>query len=413
MAKLLNPITFKEFDGLRNTTAPERLSPADLQVAVNVDIDDSKRITRRTGRTSRLAGGMHSLWSDGAICLAVQGTTLCRINAEGASTYSKSVLRTGLTAGARMSFWSVAGVVYYANGFEKGVIQGGRHRSWGLDWPSGQPVASPIGGGLPAGRYQYALTFLREDGQESGTGLAGTIDLTEPGGIRFSSIPVSADPTVRQKALYLTATNGEILYRALVIDNADVAARYEGNALDLKMTLKTQFGMPPPAGHLVGYYRGHMLVAEGAALWNSEPYRHELFMLRKAFRVFPSDINLVAPVEDGVFIGADKTYFLSGASPDKWTLTTVAGYPAIPGTMSYVPAEGGEVGEGLPGRAIYWASPRGHCMGTNGGTFRNLTEARYSYPGAQRGAGIVRPLKGMHQYLAVLEGAGSAHNAYS
>lgn len=411
MAKLLEPITFKEFDGLRNTTAPERLGPADLQVAENVDIDDSKRITRRKGRTLRLSGSTHSLWSDGMICLAVQGDTLYRINADGAG-YSKTALRTGLTLGARMSYWSVAGVVYYANGFQKGVVQAGANRSWGIDLPSGQPMATPIGGALPPGRYLYAVTFLRNDRQESGTGLSGTIDLTSTGGILFSGIPVSADPTVTQKAIYLTSTNGEVLYRALLINNVDTTARYEGNAHDLKLVLNTQFGAPPPIGHMVGYLRGHMLVAQGNILWNSEAYRHELFMLRKAFRVFPADINLLAPVEDGVFIGADKTYFLSGTSPDKWSLITVAGYPAIPGTMGYVPAEQGLV-EGAAGRSVFWASPRGHCMGTNGGGFRNLTEARYSYPSAQRGAGIVRQSNGMNQYLAVLEGSGSAHNAYS
>lgn len=413
MAKLLDPVTFKEFDGLRNTTAPERLGTADLQVAVNVDLDDTKRITRRSGQTQRLTGSTHSLWSDGAICLAVQGATLHQISAAGAGSYTKTALRTGLTAGARMSYWSVAGAVYYANGFEQGVIQGGASRSWGLALPSGQPAASAIGGGLPPGRYLYAVTFLRNDGQESGTGPSGTIELAAQGGIRFSGIPVSSDATVDRKAIYLSSTNGEVLYRALVTDNADTVARYEGNAHDLKLALNTQFGAPPPVGHLLGYLRGHMLVAQGNVLWNSEPYRHELFMLRKAFRVFPADINLVAPVEDGVFIGADKTYFLSGVSPDKWSLTTVAGYPAIPGTMGYAPAEGGAVGEGLPGRVVYWASPRGHCMGATGGTFRNLTEARYSYPSAQRGAGIVRPIKGMNQYLAVLEGNGTAYNAYS
>ncbi len=413
MAKFLDPVPFKEFDGLRNTTTPERLALSDLQVAENIDIDDAKRISSRKGQTSRLAGSTHSIWSDGQICLAVQGTTLYRVNALTGSTYSLTALRTGLTAGARMSFWSVAGVVYYQNGFQSGVIQAGADRSWGLDIPIGQPVAAAIGGDLPAGRYLYAVTFLRDDGQESGSRASGTIDLTGTAGIGFTSIPVSDDDTVSRKALYLSATNGGVLYRAMVINNDDTAAQYRNAGYDLRLLLNTQFGAPAPIGHMLGYFRGHMLSAQGAVLWRSEPYRHELFMLRRAFNVFPADINLVAPVEDGVFIGADKTYFLRGTNPDKWSLETVAGYPAIPGTLTYQPAEGGNVMDGLQGTVVFWSSPRGHCMGTNGGSFKNLTEARYSYPSAQRGAGILRQSNGMNQYLAVLEGAGSANNAYS
>jgi len=413
MAQYGQPVEFKEFDGLRNTTAPERLALSELQVAENIDIDDAKRITRRAGVTQRLTGATHSLWADGNLCLAVQGADLYRVNATGNGAYSKTILRSGLTAGARLSCWAVAGVAYYANGFENGVIQGGVHRSWGLEIPSGQPEASVIGGNLPPGRYQYALTFLRDDGQESGTGLAGTIELTGANGIGFSGIPVSSDTTVSRKAIYLTPAGAKTFYRAMVIDNADRAAQYRNAGLDLRLMLNTQFGGPAPVGHLVSYFRGHTLVAQGNILWRSEPYRHELFMLRRAFNAFPADINLVAPVEDGVFVGADKTYFLRGTSPDKWALETVAGYPAIAGTLAYQQAEGGSVGEGLPGRVAFWASPRGHCMGTNGGAFRNLTEARYSYPSAQRGAGIMRQGNGINQFVVALEGNGVAHNAFS
>lgn len=405
------PIEFQAFAGLRNNTAAERLDLKDLQVAENVDIDDTGRIVRRLGKTSRLAGATHSIWSpDKSICLAVQGTTLKRVRATGTASYSLSTLRAGLTSGARMSYWAVNGAVYYSNGFETGIVQDGASRSWGLENPIGQPGATRIGGYLPAGRYQFALTYRRNDGQESGTGIAGTIDLASKGGIRFTGIPVSSDATVSHKVVYLTATNDELLYRAMVIANADTSAEYRNEGYDLRIPLKTQFGETAPAGQFVAWYRGHMLVASGSVLWRSMPFRHELFMLDKAFNVFAADINLLAPVNDGVYIGADKTYFLSGKSPDAWGLNRVAEYGAIPGTASYPVAEAGYAGEGI---VALWASERGHCAGGDGGAFRNLTESRFSYPTAQRGAGIMRQLKGLNQYLAVLEGTGAANNAFS
>ena len=406
---------FKEFAGLRNTTTPDRLTPADLQAAVNIDIDDAGRISRRRGRALRLAGAWHSLWADGLgqNCLAVQGSSLLRVRAVGSGAYATDVLRTDLTPGARMAYWGLNGLAYYMNGHQSGVVQEGASRTFGLACPSSQPVAQAIGGGLRAGRYQYAVTFLRRDGQESGTGIAAVIDLPTAGGIRFSGIPVSADPTVVGRAVYLTAWNGEVLYRALMLDNVATTADYRGDGTDLRVQLATQFGEPAPIGHALAWFRGHMLVAQGPVLWYSHPYRYELFPLGRAFKVLPADITMVAPVEDGVFVSADQTYFLSGASPSEWVLKTVASYPALPGTQSYARAEAGTVGEGegLAMRTVFWSSNRGHCMGGNGGLFNNLTDVRYSYPGAQRGAGIVREVNGTNQYLSVLEGTGVAVNA--
>lgn len=410
---LEKPVEFKEFAGLRNTTAKERLSLEDMQVALNVDIDDAKRIERRTGQTLRLSGASHSLFSDGQTCLVVQGTTLKSVRATGTGAYAFDTLRSGLTSGARMSYWSVNGVIYYSNGYQTGVVQANASRSWGLTQPIGQPVASAIGGYLPPGRYRYAVTFLRNDRQESGTGVSGTIDLASTGGIHFSGIPVSDDPTVDRKVIYLTPTNAEVLYQAMVISNDDTTADYRNEGYDLRLKLNTQFGRPAPAGHIVSYFRGCTLVAVGPVLWRSLPYRHELFMFGKDFNLFDADITLVAPVADGVFVATNQTYFLRGADPGKWTLDVVADYGAIPGTLSYIQAEQQYVGQGLPGHSAVWASPRGHCRGTDDGTFMNLTESRYSYPTAQRGAGLMRQVNGFNQFLAVLEGTGSANNASS
>jgi len=406
---------FKEFAGLRNNTTADRMTPADLQAAVNVDIDDAGRISRRRGTTLRLAGATHSLWADGRgqNCLAVQGTNLLRVRAAGAGAYATDTLRTDLTPGARMACWGLNGLAYYMNGHQAGVVQEGASRTLGLACPSTQPAAAPIGGNLRAGRYQYAVTFLRRDGQESGTYHAAAIDLATTTGIRFTGIPVSADPTVIARVIYLTAWNGEVLYRALTLNSTVATADYQGDGTDLRVQLATQFGEPAPIGHALACFRGHLLVAQGPNLFYSHPYRYELFPLGRAFIPFPADITLLAPVEDGVFVSADQTYFLSGASPSEWVLQTVAGYQAIPGTQSYRRAEGGTVGEGegLSVQTVFWASNRGHCMGGNGGSFTNMTDARYSYPGAARGAGIVREVNGINQFLSVLEGTGVASNA--
>jgi hypothetical protein len=49
------------FNGLRNNVAPERLGQADLERAVNVDIDDAGQLRRRRGYDRKDTGAWHSL----------------------------------------------------------------------------------------------------------------------------------------------------------------------------------------------------------------------------------------------------------------------------------------------------------------------------------------------------------------
>src|SRR5574340_1597454 len=206
---------FKAFTGLRNDVQSERMEAGDLVAADNVNIDSSGQLSRREGRTLALAGDYHSLWAAGDVCLMVGGTTLYRV----APGYTTTALRTGLTAGAKMAYQAINERVYWSNGRESGVIEAGASRSWGLAVPAHQGTATATAGSLAAGTYQWAVTYLRDDGQESGTGLAGVITLTEEGGIALSDLPVSSDANATLlKVLYLTECNGSVLYEAATLD---------------------------------------------------------------------------------------------------------------------------------------------------------------------------------------------------
>src|SRR5690242_7647645 len=54
-------IVLSGFDGLKNTVAPERLGPRDLDIALNIDLDDSGQPRRRRGQTLKIAGAFHSV----------------------------------------------------------------------------------------------------------------------------------------------------------------------------------------------------------------------------------------------------------------------------------------------------------------------------------------------------------------
>jgi len=408
----------KRFLGIKNTTSTERLKPGELTVASDVDIDNTGRALSREGITKIDATSSHSLYSNPYITLFVQGASLKRIN----SNLTFTTLAT-LTSASPMSYAEYGGVTYYSNGVDKGRIVNGAAKQWGITPPVGQPVAAAADGALPPGRYLYALTFVRSDGYESGTGLAGVIEIPAGGGgISFSSIEVSTNPEVSGRILYLTSPNGEALYRAIYLDNVAKTAVYTGDATGLSVALDTQFAGPPPAGDIVRVYNGIAYVITGGVAYYSDPYNLELFRMDKNFLQFPSNVGMFECVNDGLYVGTEDTpevetgaiWYLSGERADKMKSTQLYNYGVIPGTAvkteasHFMPPDPEAPEWSRP--AVVWGTRHGICIGYDSGQCQNLTEQRYSLPVAQRGAGLVRQTRGYVQYIAVLQGAGAANN---
>jgi hypothetical protein len=96
-----------------------------LAEAVNLDVVQG-RLRRRPGWARFAELGAHSLFSDGASLYGSFEDRLCLIPDQG----EPRVLREGLTAGARLDFLAVGEAVYFANGFESGVIRDGAAYPW-------------------------------------------------------------------------------------------------------------------------------------------------------------------------------------------------------------------------------------------------------------------------------------------
>jgi hypothetical protein len=147
-----------------------------LVEAVNLDVVQG-RLRRRPGLTRLLALGAHSLFSDGPNLYAGCEDRLYRIPGQG----EPRVLRDGLTAGARLAFVAAGDAVYFANGFQTGVIRDGTAFPWSAPaYPGpdrdGRYVPPPAGHLLAhfAGRIWIArneLVFFTE-----GAGLFDWVD---------------------------------------------------------------------------------------------------------------------------------------------------------------------------------------------------------------------------------------------
>ena len=139
---MAKPLTvFRGSAGLNNKVDPVNLhydpdtGVSELAVAYNVDIDRRGRIARRKGFRKVHAAAVHSLFCDGGHCLFVSGDALKRLNPD----YTATALRA-VTPGARMRYVQVDGDIYYANGFEKGVV---RADGLSYEWTGGAYVGPP------------------------------------------------------------------------------------------------------------------------------------------------------------------------------------------------------------------------------------------------------------------------------
>ncbi len=398
-------VAFKAFRGLRSGIDAERFALTDLALATNIELDETGRARLRTGTSSVYAGTVHSLWSDNELALFAEGASLKQL----ATDYSATVLDT-ITVADPISYAKVNDQVYWSNATDLGVIDDGTARSWGLPVPATQPATAGVAGSMPAGVYQYVVTYVRADGQESGAGAALTITVAANGSLTFD-VPASADPAVAYKRVYLSTPDGDVLYRASLIANATLTTSYTLDTSEFESgdELETQFLSPPPPGQIVGYFQGAMYVAVGAYLFHSEPHAHELFNLKK-YLPMDGDITLFAANEDeGIFVGTTKAvYWLAGNDPLKFTAVKRTPYGAIAGALAYV--EGKKFGDGaLQTRQLpMWLSAKGVCVGLPGGVVSNLTEDDYALASSGAGAALFRA--DTNQFLAARSADGYAMN---
>ena len=400
--------TYQGFRGINNRDPETRLAVDELREALNIDLDNTGLVRRRQGYTVVNAGEAHSLWGHGDLCLFVRGSELRRLNEDDTDT----LMASGLTLDAPASFVEINGEVYWSNGHQKGVIRNGVNYPWGLPIPSSPTLSLLPGGGLPAGKYQACATLVDTDGREGPAGKVAQITLASPHMIQLTFTSKLSEPRIKHANLYLTPANGDRFY---------FAGSVTGYLPNLFVTgdhyttpLRTQHLASPPPGHLVRYYRGRVWIAQENVLWFTDALGYHLNDPSRGFFQFPQAIDLLEPVTDGFFIGADKTYFLAGTHPDEMALREIASYGAVRGTSVTVDGSLVRVGDqSLNGLVALWTSPKGICAGASSGVFINLTESRLAMNAEGIGAALFREKDGLRQYLSLLNGGreGSAFKA--
>lgn len=387
------PVTLAGFPkGMSNLGAPYALPEGACRNLVNLDVDDAGKTRLRKGSTVKYAAAdCDSLWSNGSITLFREGAALKELLRDSAGVYSARTVRAGLTPGYRIAFLDVNGDVCWSNGIVTGRIRAGVDGPWGVERPPRQPVlAAQNVGGMFAGQYQVAITYLAADGEEGGTGLAATVTVAAGGGIGLSAIPQSAlAATIR---VYCSMADGDVLYRYgdyPAGTNSIVLGSFQSD-----LALETQFGYPPPPGTGLELHNARIYIAQGKVLWPTDPFRYGLYMPHKSHFPFADEIRMHAAVSDGIYVAtAAKTYFLSGMDTDALRIREVLPYGAPAGAATKLPGTD----------RIAWFSHRGWVLGGSSGAVKNLMEAQNAVAAFARAATLYREEGGLKQLIAIAQ----------
>ena len=152
---------------------------------------------------------------------------------------------------------------------------------------------------------------------------------------------------------------------------------------------------PMSAGSNIAYHGGRLLVAVGSALIYSEPFQPSLRDSARGYELFPAAIKCIAAVEGGVFVVADKTYFIAG------------GFPAQ-SVRAVLPYGGPEQQAGYrDDGGAHWMSARGIVSCTAGGELSNLQEAHVAISVEGSAATLMRESDGMRSIVAALTEQGN------
>jgi hypothetical protein len=372
-------------NGMNNRQPDYALPNGTLRNAVNTDIDNQGNLRRREGY-EKVASGIntHSGWSCSVWSLIVNAGRLKIWNDD--DTYTDLMPVAG-----PVCYEFLNNIVYFSDGAGAyKLLEDGSVTNWGVT-PPAAPILTSTSGSLAAGAYLAAVTPIGSDDSEHGASEVVSIDVDANSGIVFT-LPSISDPQVAYLRIYLSTTDGEVLFS--IVDVAVGTASYtvtenEGAGIELE-TLGVTAMVP---GRSIDYYNGRLYVADGSIHWYTDPLAYD--RLRPSTNYIPhsADIDLVAADSNGLWVASDKTRFYAGADPENFIPKDVLEYGAVPGHAKKVPNS----------TELVWYSKRGIVKAAGG--IANLQEANIAAETGDAAAVLIREYDGLRQVIASVTNA--------
>lgn len=360
----------KDFAGLVNAKSSKDIGYKGLTIANNVEITDTKKVTRRFGYTLATAGAYTALYGTDAqdrMYVVKGGSLMDRARATGAET----VLQTGLV-GTNFS-WDEDpnnNVYYTSDRGDNGIIT---NRGVWLPLSLAVPVvqgASAVDPGTwavvpfhlgkrysdsPRVRMQVAATYVYPDGRESAISDPIQIPITPE--VRLIQLTIPVGPTGCTTRIYATSPGGSSYF----LIGTTTKAICTLSVADMNWTRTgVEYQHPvsvisfPTDAKLLGFFKGQLMAAtydpqaDQGALYFSLPLHYHLFDPQRSggFLGLSSCPLLILPYGQEHKMSLEETAdLIIGTSTNIYhyngeKLTEVADYGVIPGVCGDVSKEG-------------------------------------------------------------------------
>ena len=372
--------------GMDNRQPEHSLPDNRIRNAVNVDLDNSGRVRSRSGYTRVYSGvDVSSVYRCDLGTFFWEQGSLKLLN----SDYTATVLCGGLASPLCYEF--ADGKLYYSDGILTGLIDEYlRAKPWGISAPTA-PIVTAISGTLDAGTYEVFTIAVLASGEESGASDPASITLPSGSGL---SINVGLCAGALRVDVYLTSANGEMAYKQVETVSGGVTYVYAFDASGRERY--PVYSMPMPGCDIIHYYKGRLYGASGSVLWYTEPYAYGRVKAQTNFFQFPAEISIVISVPDGIYLVADRHYFMSGNDVTMFEALRGWPYKAIAGTAVRV----------ANSRDVMWMTERGAVRASGQGSIKNLQEDHVAVDLGTSGCAMFREQNGLRQYVATYTSTG-------
>lgn len=235
----------------------------------------------------------------------------------------------------------------------------GALRPWGVPTVTLQPVPTLGAGSLAAGSYQCAATFIDAHGDEGGTTEALIIDVPANSSLGFI---LPSPPDGGKVRLYVSSVNGGTPY----LQYEGVGAYICSVVMDSSARLDTQFLREPVTGDSITAHNGVLVIAAGSTLHMTLPMRPHLRSAMTGFFQFSKPIDMVMSCDGGIYLAADKTFFLTAIETPEPVSTKVLDFGAVRGSGA----------RGIKKEAV-WMTRYGVAMSDGQGGATLISEANF------------------------------------
>lgn len=344
------------FAGLSNRRPDHALFSEDrgffLAVAENVDLTKAgDLVVRKIPDLIQAMTAPHSLF-DG---LMVRESSLYAVTLP---SYAETFKRL-LSSNSPMSYAAINGSTYFSNGTDSGWVDSdGTVRPLGLPTPA-SPTVTGISGTLFAGKYQVCISYANSTtGEEGGISPSTMQELATNGALRIA-LPGATDGATHVK-VYVSPINGGVPLLQTTVEASTTSVDLTSFSFSGRESAQ-RIEAPLPAGSRIFEFNGRLCSANGNDLFIGLPYRHGYYLPLSGRIHFPAPISVAIGNQSGIFVAADKTYFIAGGDPSNAEgLRDVLPYGAIPGTEFVLPHKENIV--------VGWMSTKGFVLAGSDGS---------------------------------------------